>query len=374
MSSTIRPSRRSFALGLTASVATLATGTLGAPHVARAAAGLAPLIGSMLMLGFLGADRSAAWAQRLARQVGAGEAGGVVFLGHNFKSKSGVEGLAKMFAEANSGTKALISLDQEGGAVQRLGSKLGYRSIPRAREVAASMSPKQAQALYASMASEVRAAGFNFNLAPVVDLEVDPANPVVGKWGRAWGRDAQTVTTYARAFLKGHHGKGVACALKHFPGHGSSRGDSHDGFVDISQTWSQAELQPFADLAGEADAIMTAHLYHSGFVGEADEPVTLSQRAIEGVLRGNLGYRGIVITDDLDMGAIRKRYALDEAVVRAIAAGNDIIMLSNSAKPDENLPARMIATVKAAVDDGRISRGRIEQAHQRIVAMQGTLG
>lgn len=365
-------SRRGFSFGLTAAAAV----TLAAPHVARAAAGLDPLIGSMLMLGFLGSDGSAAWAQRLARQISLGQAGGAVFLGHNFKSRAGVTQLTGMFTSAGNGSLPLISLDQEGGAVQRLGKKLGYKSVPRARDVAKTMSPKQARALYAGLAGDVRAAGFNFNLAPVVDMEVDPTNPVVGKWGRAWGSDPKTVTAYATAFLDAHHGKRVVCSLKHFPGHGSSRGDSHDGFVDITDTWTRAELKPFEALAGSraADAVMTAHLYHRDFAGHTDEPVTLSHRAIEGVLRGELGFAGAVITDDLDMGAIRSRYSLDEAVVRAIAAGNDIVMLSNSAKPDDDLPSRMIATVKDAVADGRIKRGRIEEAHQRIAVLKGRLG
>ncbi|MEZ5877750.1 MAG: glycoside hydrolase family 3 N-terminal domain-containing protein [Tepidamorphaceae bacterium] len=364
-------SRRSFSLGLAAGAAV----TLAAPHVARAAAGLDPLIGNMLLLGFLGSDGSASWAQRLARQISLGQAGGAVFLGHNFKSRGGVAALTQMFQSAGNGSLPLIMLDQEGGAVQRLGKKLGYTSIPRAREVAQTMSTKQARSLYAGMAGDVRGAGFNFNLAPVVDMEVDPTNPVVGKWGRAWGRDPKTVTAYATAFIEAHRAKGLACSLKHFPGHGSSRGDSHDGFVDITDTWSRAELKPFEQLvgAGEADAVMTAHLYHRDFAGNTDEPVTLSHTAIEGVLRGELGFRGTVITDDLDMGAIRSRYSLDEAVVRAIAAGNDLVMLSNSAKPDDNLPSRMIETVKAAVTDGRIKRARIEEAHQRIAALKGRI-
>ncbi|MCB1481569.1 MAG: hypothetical protein KDJ55_06275 [Rhodobiaceae bacterium] len=364
-------SRRSFSIGLTAATAV----TLASPHVARAAAGLDPLIGNMLLLGFLGSDGSASWAQRLARQISLGQVGGAVFLGHNFKSRGGVTALTQMFESAGNGSRPLVMLDQEGGAVQRLGKKLGYTSIPRAREVARDMSPKQAKALYAGLAGDVRGAGFNFNLAPVVDMEVDPTNPVIGKWGRAWGNDPKTVTTYATAFIDAHHGEGLACSLKHFPGHGSSRGDSHDGFVDITDTWTRAELKPFEALAGSgvADAVMTAHLYHRDFAGSTDEPVTLSHTAIESVLRGELGFRGTVMTDDLDMGAIRSRYSLEEAVVRAIAAGNDLVMLSNSAKPDDNLPSRMIETVKAAVTDGRISRARIEQAAQRIAALKGRI-
>ncbi len=364
--------RRRFAGGLAAGVA---LAPLAAPHYARADAGLDPLIGEMLMLGFLGAEASAPWSQRLARQISAGQVGGVVFLGHNFKSRAGVASLTKLYNAAGGRYRPLVSLDQEGGAVQRLGKKLGYTSIPRARQVAQKMSAREAKSLYLSLADMVRGAGFNFNLAPVVDLEIDPANPVVGKWGRAWGRDAETVTRFATAFLDAHHDRGLACSLKHFPGHGSSRGDSHDGFVDITGTWSRAELEPFAALARSraADAVMTAHLYHSDFAGRADEPVTLSHRAIEGVLRGDLGFAGAVITDDLDMGAIRNRYPLQEAVVRAIAAGSDIIMLSNSANPDEELPARTIANVKAAVADGRIKRSRIEQAEARVAALRAKL-
>ena len=344
------------------------------PSYARAR-GLDAEIGEMLMLGLIGDGPNASWAQRLARQIEAGEVGGVVMLGHNFRSRDGVTGLTRLFQNAGSGSEPLIALDQEGGAVQRLGSKLGYASIPRARQVAREMSTDEARALYTDLAREVRRAGFNFNLAPVVDLELDPDNPVVGKWGRAWGSDPETVVRYAEAFLRAHADVGVACSLKHFPGHGTSSGDSHDGFVDISKTWQQDELVPFATLiqSGLAPSVMTAHLYHAQLSDDGHHPVTLSPLAIDGFLRARLGYQGVVITDDLDMGAIRNSYRLEEAVILAIEAGNDIIMLSNSAAPDENLPRRMIETVKAAIAEGRISGDRIAQSVERIRRLKATL-
>ena len=352
-------------------ILSLVPGALAAPYVARARAAVSDAaIGQMLLLGFAGSSSDSAGAQNLARHIEAGNVGGACLLGYNSKSRVGVEGIAALFAASGRQTKPLIAIDQEGGAVQRLGPKLGYSAVPSARSVAGDNDAAAAQALYQRMASVMRASGFNLNLAPVVDLGFEPRNPIVTHYGRAFGNDGATVARYASAFVAGHRQAGVLTALKHFPGHGSTLIDSHEHPVDLTPTWRAEEIQPYMAMArsGLIDIVMTGHLSHAEHTG--GEPATLSRKAIEGWLRGPIGYGGVVMTDDLDMAAIRSRYPLNEAIVRAVAAGNDLVLLSNSATPDPDLPLKAIAAIRDAVADGRIRAGRVEESAQRLAALK----
>ena len=348
---------------------------LAAPYVTRARAAVSDAdIGQMLMLGFAGSSSEAPAAQNLARHIGAGRVGGACLLGYNAKSRPGVESLTALFAGSGKDAAPLIAIDQEGGAVQRLGPKLGYDAAPSARSVAAQYDAGAAQALYQNMAATMRAAGFNLNLAPVVDLGFEPRNPIVAHYGRAFGADGATVTRYASAFVAGHRQAGVLTALKHFPGHGSTLIDSHAHPVDLTPTWREEEIEPYVAMAraGLVDIVMTGHLAHADHTG--GEPATLSRKAIEGWLRGPIGYGGVVMTDDLDMKAIRSIYPLNGAIVRAIAAGNDLVLLSNSATPDPDLPQAAAAAIRAAVADGRIRAARIEESGARLSALKRRLG
>jgi beta-N-acetylhexosaminidase len=350
---------------------TLLSGALAAPYVTQAhAAADDHMIGEMLVLGFNGSTPDAAGVQGLARHLNAGRVGGVCFLGHNTRTRAGIEGIAKVFVESAARTKPLISVHQEGGAVQRLNARSGYDAIPTAQALASRGSPEEAYGVYQPMARTLRAAGFNLNLAPVVDLGFEPKNPVIAKWGRAYGPDGATVARYATAFVQSHRAERVLTAVKHFPGHGSTLGDSHERPIDLTPTWRPDELEPFRRMARARalDIVMTGHLAHAKLTG--GEPATLSRTAIESLLRGDIGYQGAVMTDDLDIAAIRSSSALPDVVVRAIAAGNDIILLSNSLKPDANLPVVLIAAVKEAVAAGRIPKGRIEQSVERIARIK----
>jgi beta-N-acetylhexosaminidase len=347
-----------------------ATSLLAAPYVTRAHAAVDDrAIAEMLVLGFHGSSASAPGAQSLARHVEAGRVGGVCFLGHNTRSRAGIEGLTRLFQSAGRKSKPFISVDQEGGAVQRLGKRSGYKPFPAAQAVAARKSTAEAQAIYAAMARQLKSAGFNLNLAPVVDLGFEPRNPVVTRWGRAFGSDGTTAARYAGAFIKGHRQAGVLTSLKHFPGHGSTLVDSHARPVNLTPTWRKDELTPFINLAKQdlIDIIMSGHLSHAGLTGGL--PATLSPPAIA-YIRRTIGFNGAVMTDDLDMKAIRSSYSLMDAVVRAIAAGHDLILLSNSLKPDLNLPQQVTRVVKDAVASGRISARQIEAAAQRVARLK----
>lgn len=350
----------------------LAGAALAAPYVTQARAAVSPQhLGAMLMSGFAGSTHDAPGAQALAEQISHGLIGGVCLLGYNVRSRAGVEGLTRLFGGA--GAKTLIAVDQEGGAVQRLTAKLGYDSVPRALSVAQTESPAQATQRYGAMAHEMRAAGFNFNLAPVVDLGFEPRNPIIAKFGRAFGADSASVVAYASAFVVGHRRERVLTALKHFPGHGSTLVDSHENAVNLTPTWREDELTPYRELvkAGLVDSIMAGHLTHAKLTGSL--PASLSAQAIDGLLRGEIGYQGVVMTDDLDMAAIRERYSVTKALVMAIAAGNDVILLSNSAEPDPDLPATALAAVSEAVANGVIKAGRIEEAAQRIAQLKARI-
>ncbi|MGE3246224.1 MAG: glycoside hydrolase family 3 protein [Beijerinckiaceae bacterium] len=346
---------------------------VAAPFVSRAHAAVDDRsIAEMLVLGFHGESAKTPGAQNLARHVAAGRVGGVCFLGHNTKSRGGIEGLARLFQSAGKSSVPFVSVDQEGGAVQRLGKRNGYKPFPAAQAVAARQSTAEAQSIYAGMARQLKAAGFNLNLAPVVDLGFEPRNPVVTRWGRAFSADGAKTAAYAGAFVRGHRSAGVLTSVKHFPGHGSTLVDSHARPVNLTSTWREDELTPFRILTqqGLIDIVMSGHLSHARLTGGL--PATLSPKAVE-LLRQGVGFNGAVMTDDLDMKAIRSSYSLMDAIIRAIAAGHDLILLSNSLQPDLNLPQKVIAAVKDAVADGRIPARHIEAAAQRVAQLKARI-
>ena len=330
------------------------------------AASVKKMAGQLLVVGFPGSTPGSKSANALAAHIAKGNAGGALFLRHNVKSGKNTRALAAKFINAS--RQGLMAIDQEGGKVQRLGKKHGLTPMPTAQWVAGNKSVDEARALYAKAGRELRAAGFNLNMAPSVDIH-DPKNPVIGKYGRGFSTDVERISAYAGAFVDGFAAASVACSLKHFPGHGSSRGDSHDGFVDISKTWSEDEMVPFQRLANKAPLIMGGHLFHPQF-SNGKAPVTFSQKALIKRLRKGLDYNGVILTDDLDMGAIRKSFQLKEAIILALAAGNDLLLLSNSLNYDEDLPADAVNWVAEAVKNGRISQAGLKASYSRVMHLK----
>ena len=169
---------------------------------------------------------------------------------------------------------------------------------------------------------------------------------------------------------------GLATALKHFPGHGSSTADSHEGFVDITKTWSEAELTPFRALIDEGvvDMVMVGHLYHADYAEEGQQtPSSLSARWIDGVLRDGLGFDGVVISDDLEMGAIMDHYTLEQTVVEAVRAGMDILLFSNTGYQRPELSREVLAILLKQAESDPAFAARIEKSYQRIVALKQRL-
>lgn len=192
---------------------------------------------------------------------------------------------------------------------------------------------------------------------------MNSSNPVIEQLGRSYGADPDTVVEYAKAFITAHRRQHVLTAIKHFPGHGSTSVDSHQSLPTITGVWRKEELRPFAELAksGYADMIMVGHLVHSELSG-AGLPASLSSAAVQGLLRDYLGYTGAVVADDMQMGALRRYFAPDESILMGIEAGIDLFIYSNRLYPDPQMPARFHRVVKAAIENGKVSRERIERS------------
>jgi beta-N-acetylhexosaminidase len=313
----------------------------------------------------------------MAGELAAGRLGGVMYLKKNVASLAAVAKMNAEFRAASPDLPPFITLDQEGGAVERLTKDVGFTEIPNAATIAADNSPEAAEAIYAEMAKGIAAQGFTVNFGPVADLNINPNNQVIAKFGRAYSADPETVTAYDRAFIEGHHKAGLATALKHFPGHGSSTADSHEGFVDITKTWSEDELEPYRELIGEGvvDMVMVGHLYHADYADDDGQtPSSLSARWIDGVLRTDLGFDGVVISDDLEMGAIRDHFTLEQTVVEGVKAGMDILLFSNTGYQRPGLSKEVLAILMEQAEKDPAFAKRIEQSYERIVALKRRLG
>ncbi|MBU1176546.1 MAG: glycoside hydrolase family 3 protein [Alphaproteobacteria bacterium] len=330
------------------------------------------MAGQMILVGFAG--DSVADTRALADMIGEGRLGGIMYLKPNVADLDTVKRMNAAFVAARPDLPPFIALDQEGGSVERLTKAVGFAEIPSAGEVARNTDALGAEAIYLRMARSLKSYGFNLNFGPVVDLALNPDNPVIAKYGRAFGADPDDVVRYAEAFVGAHRQAGILTALKHFPGHGSSAADSHEGFVDITGTLEAKELDPFRRMIsrGEADMVMVAHLYHAKFGVDpvSQQPASLNPSWIEGTLRDQLGFDGVVITDDLEMGAIRKRFTLEQSVLAAVRAGVDILLFSNTADPRLGLADEVRGILVAEAERDPAFRDRIVESHARIVALK----
>jgi beta-N-acetylhexosaminidase len=338
------------------------------------------MAGQMLIIGFQGTSANDAGVDALVADIVSGRIGGVIYLKSNVTSLADVRAINARLTQAAAAAgrpPLLIALDQEGGSIERLTGEVGFDEIPSAAAVAGDGTPADAEVLYVDLARRLRAEGFNLNLGPVVDLDINPRNPIIARYGRAFGRNAETVTAYARAFIAGHRQAGVLTALKHFPGHGSSTGDSHEGFVDISASWDHEELEPYRFLIDEGmvDMVMPGHLYLD-FVSatEADQPpASLSRQAVTGLLRQTLHFEGVVITDDMEMAAVLELFALEERVKRAVRAGNDILLFTNTANYRTIIAEQIGDILAAEADADPAFAARLRESYDRIMTLKARL-
>jgi beta-N-acetylhexosaminidase len=331
-------------------------------------------IGQMIMIGI--GDRTALPASDpLIKDLQAARVGGIVLFEKNIAATGSKEKLKRLTENLQraSAIPLFISIDEEGGLVHRMKPKYGFAAMPSAAYLGKKNNIDTTLFYNRRLVAEMHRAGINLNYAPTVDMAVNPANPVIVKVGRSFSADAAVVARMAGAGIQAHHEQGIKTILKHFPGHGSSTTDSHLGIADVTASWTAAELQPYRVLlrAGIVDAIMTAHIVNRR-LEPAGYPGTLSKRIVQGLLRDSLGYRGVVFSDDMQMGAIAKHYGFEKAISMAINAGVDVLMFGNSvgSAQDRMTPSSVHAIIKGLVRSGKVSVAQIDAAYARIMQLK----
>lgn len=331
-------------------------------------------IARLLVVGFKGLTvDEAPWIRRAIADDGLG--GVILFDRHrnstkprNVDSPSQVRRLTTQLRALAPGRTLIVAIDQEGGIVTRLSPTYGFPAV--ASEATIGEAGDAAVEAWADgLAATVEAAGINLNLAPVVDVNVNPDNPAVGALDRAFSADPARVARDAAIEIGAHRRHDVRTALKHFPGLGSATANTDFGVADVTATWSDAELQPYRDLLGRdlVDVVMAAHVVNGQI--DPSAPASLSAKTVDGLLRGALGWDGPVITDDLQAAAITEAFGFRESIHLALAAGNDLLLFANQQVYDPNVVNWACDTIEAFVQAGRVPEERIDRSYERVTSL-----
>ncbi|MFA5153163.1 MAG: glycoside hydrolase family 3 protein [Clostridia bacterium] len=337
-------------------------------------------IGQMLIIGFRGTeiDRTS----YISKAINVLNIGGVILFDKDNPSGEFPRNIVdynqtkKLIEDLNrySPTPLFISVDAEGGYINRLKVKYGFTNIPSAEQMGkGTVEETKSQANI--LGQQLNTLGFNMDFAPDVDVNVNPENPVIGYLERSFSNDPIKVYEHASSFIDGLHQNNIITAIKHFPGHGSSTSDSHLGIVDVTNTYQQDELIPYQKLIenGYSDMVMTAHIINTNI--DPNYPATLSPLFIKNILRDQLKFTGVIVSDDMQMGAIVDNYGYDEAIIKAINAGCDMLIISNNGKTyDEKAPYDAVDIILKAVKNGEITSQQINDSYNRIQALKEKYG
>jgi beta-N-acetylhexosaminidase len=330
-------------------------------------------IGQMIVIGFPGTTVD----QKVLEEVRLGKVGSIILFEKNIPPTNSFIALKKIIwtYQQTAPIPLIIAIDQEGGKVNRLKAKYGFPASITAAAMGKSITLDSVRIYSAAMASTLAGLGINVNFAPVVDLASNPNNPIIAKFGRAFSANADSVTIFAKEFIRQHHKHGVLTSLKHFPGHGSSKDDTHLGIADVTNTWNESELKPYRELIDSSytDAIMTSHIVNKK-LDPKGYPGTLSHEILQGILRDQLKFKGVVFSDDMQMHAITKHYGLEEAIKLAILAGVDIMTFSNNISgSEERTVDKVHEIIKAFVQRGEIPMQRIDESYRRVLKLKQRL-
>jgi beta-N-acetylhexosaminidase len=332
-------------------------------------------IGQMIMVGMPKSELDA----KVLEEIKKGKVGSIIFFEKNIPNRpnafASVKNMTWTYQKAAS-IPLFICIDQEGGKVNRLKEKYGFT-----RSVSAAMLGKykslDSVRFYAdATAATLAGLGFNVNFAPCVDLALNKENSVIYKPERSYSANADTVIMMAKEVVKQHRKYGVITSLKHFPGHGSSKEDTHFGVADVTNTWNELELKPYKVLidSGFTDAVMTSHIVNKNLDAKG-LPGTLSKEILDGILRKRLGFNGVVFSDDMQMHAISKNFGLEESIKLAINAGVDIMCFSNNiAGSEERTVDKVHSIIRKFVASGEIKPERIDESFQRILQLKARTG
>lgn len=329
-------------------------------------------LGQLLVVGFRGTEINS--ESKIVKDIKEYNLGGVVLF--DFDTESGEYGrnitnanqLLKLSSAlvAYSQTPPIIAIDQEGGRVSRLKETYGFPKT-RSAQYLGTLDNEDSTRYYAkTTAQEFMVVGVNTNFAPVVDVNLNPSNPVIGNYERSFSKETHKVVKHVGYVLDEFDKEGILSVLKHFPGHGSSTKDSHLGVTDVTNIWDESELLPYKKLFTERkiNAVMTAHIYNARL--DSLWPATLSERTIQGILRDSLGFNGVVFSDDMQMKAISDEYGLETAIEQSLNAGIDILVFANNLVYEEDIARKAIQIIQKGIAEGRISETKIDSALARV--------
>lgn len=351
-----------------------------APENKPNAVSLEEMVGQMIMVGFRGLTIDEV-SPSLLSQLDSGLIGSLILFDYDVPTKSyhrNIESPAQvklLVSELQKHAKIplLVAIDQEGGVINRLKPRYGFpRSV--SAQYLGDLDNLDTTRYYGQLnATTLNDLGLNLNFAPVVDMNVNPDNPVIAKYERSYSADADRVVKHASVWIEMHHNKGVLSTLKHFPGHGSSAADSHQGFTDVSNTWTPAELKPFRKLCQhDGVAVMTAHVFNSKL--DSIYPATLSENVIKKILRDEWHFDGLVFSDDLQMKAVNALFDFETIIKRSILSGVDVLTIGNNLEYDENVARKMRETVLNLVRTGQLDPNRIKKSYERVMTAKRQLG
>ncbi|OPL17541.1 MAG: hypothetical protein AVO38_00740 [delta proteobacterium ML8_D] len=338
---------------------------------------LEEMIGQMIIAGFRGTEVDI--SSKIIQDINEYNIGGVVLFDYDVPLESfprnilDRQQLKTLTGDLRELTRSdlFIAVDAEGGYVNRLKEEYGFVKIKSAQEMGEGK-PGDTFVEASRLGEELASLGININFAPVVDVNINKDNPVIGKIERSFSDDPQQVYGHAGSFIDAMHRYNIISVIKHFPGHGSSRGDSHLGLTDVTHTYNEeVELFPYKKLIedGRADVIMTAHIMNTDI--DPDSPATLSSIFMKDILRDGLNYDGVIVSDDMQMRAITSQFGFDEAIVKAINAGCDLLIFSNNGSGyDEDIAREAASVIKEAVDKGKIAQIQITTSYNRILELK----
>ena len=333
------------------------------------------LIGEMIIIGIDGTQLSQTPAVK--KYLAAGNLGGIILYEKNIAKTNSKVTLKTLCNEiqSQSNKTVFIGIDQEGGTVNRLKTKYGFPKSVTAKYLGELNNVDSSKAYAQTMAKTIKELGINVNFTPCVDLCSNPNNPIIAKYGRCYSDNPQIVATHAGIFSETLFENNILPVLKHFPGHGSSKGDTHLGMADVTEVWTENEIVPYRALIKKdlAQAIMSAHIINAKLDPDT-LPSTLSKPILTGMLRNDLGFKGVIFSDDMQMRAISDHYGLENAILMAVNAGIDVLMFSGNI-PGTETPTieRVFATFNKLIEEGKISEKRLLESYERIQAVKSKL-
>ncbi|GGG48669.1 glycosyl hydrolase [Croceivirga lutea] len=347
-------------------------------------------IGQMVMVGFRGLD--APKGSSIYTMVDTYKIGGVVLfnrdlpsketLPRNISSPEQVKQLNIQLQEIDT-VPLFIAIDEEGGLVSRLKAADGFQNHKSHQEIGQLNNLDSTRVWASTMAQELADLGFNVNFGPVVDLNVNTENPIIGGKKRSFSNKVETVINHAQIFIQEHAKRNILTVPKHFPGHGSSKNDTHLGLADVTDTWSNEELIPFKETINKTGFIMTSHVYNANL---DTLPATISPKIIQGVLREDFGFEGVIASDDMHMKAISNFYDFETSIEKAIIAGVDMLVFGGNVYPcpendadcievpfNPNMAKDAVEYIEQLVNEGKLTEQRIEESYNRIMRLKEKL-